>query len=83
MLFDTLGRFALGQARVASSTVVLIASPDTLAITGSVIALKTSQPSNAGAYAVAGTSVTFQVSEAAAPAGYSLTGVAASLISPR
>jgi hypothetical protein len=81
-LFDALGRFALGQARVASSTVVLVASPAAFAITGSAIALKTSQPSNAGAYGLAGTSVTFQVDEAAAPAGYSLTGVAASFNIP-
>jgi hypothetical protein len=78
MLFDALGRFALGQARLASSTVVLVASPGSFAIAGSAIALQTSQPSNAGAYALAGTSVTFQASEAAAPAGYSLSGVAAS-----
>ena len=78
MLFDALGRFALGQARLASSTVVLVASSGAFAITGSAIALKTSQPSNAGASALAGALVTFQVSEAAAPAGYSLSGVAAS-----
>ena len=78
MLFDALGRFALGQARLASSTVVLVASSGSFAITGSTTALQTSQPSNAAATTLAGPSVTFQVSEAAAPAGYSLTGVAAS-----
>jgi hypothetical protein len=78
MLFDALGRLALGQARLAPSTVVLVASPGSFAFGGTAIALNASQPSNAGFYALAGISVTFQFGEAAAAAGYALAGVALS-----
>lgn len=78
MLFDAIGRFALGQASAASTTIVLPVAAGSFALAGSAALFNTSQPSSAGAYALSGVSGGFQVSTVAAATSYSLSVVSAS-----
>jgi hypothetical protein len=79
MFFDALGRFALGQASVASSAIILPATAGAVAITGVAAAFADSFSAGAGAYSVSGVTVGFKDTIAAAAGSYSTAGNAAVL----
>jgi hypothetical protein len=79
MFFDALGRFALGQASVASSAIILPATAGAVAITGVAAAFADSFSAGAGAYSVSGVTVGFKDTIAAAAGSYSTVGKAAVL----
>jgi hypothetical protein len=76
--FAPLGRFAIGQGRSASATLIA-ASAGAYTLSGQAALFSISVPLEAGAYTLTGKDAVFPVSMPAAAGSYALTGQAASL----
>ena len=76
--FAPLGRFAIGQGRSASAT-LMAASAGSYTLTGQAALFSISVPLEAGAYTLTGKDAVFPVSMPAAAGSYTLSGQAAAL----